>query len=103
MVGVARGAAAIELSAEEEVELRRLVRAPSTRDQQALRARIVLRAAAGVSNTVIAEELGLSLPTVGLWRSQFAREGLDGLAGAREDTRAATGRREPLERAPVGA
>jgi transposase len=80
VVGVARGAAAIELSSEEEVELRRLVRAPSTSNQQALRARIVLRAAAGVSNTAIAEELGLSLPTVGLWRSQFAREGLDGLA-----------------------
>ena len=77
---MARGAAAIELSSEEEVELRRLVRTPSTPNQQALRARIVLRAAAGVSNTAIAEELGLSLPTVGLWRSQFAREGLDGLA-----------------------
>lgn len=80
MVDVARTAAAIELSPEEETELRRLVRMPSTPNQQALRARIVLRASEGASNTAIAEELDLSLPTVGLWRSQFARDGLEGLA-----------------------
>jgi len=80
VVDVARTAAAIELSPEEETELRRLVRAPSTPNQQALRARIVLRASEGASNTAIAEELELSLPTVGQWRSQFAREGLEGLA-----------------------
>jgi len=77
---VARTAPLIELSREEEVELRRLVRTPSTPNQQALRARIVLRASEGASNTAIAAELGLSLPTVGLWRAQFAREGLEGLA-----------------------
>jgi transposase len=80
VVVVARSAAAVELSPEEEAELRRLVRTPSTPNQQALRARIVLRASEGASNTAIAEELQLSLPTVGLWRSQFAREGLEGLA-----------------------
>jgi transposase len=76
---MARTAPAIVLSREEKDELRRLERTPSTPNQQALRARIVLRASEGASNTVIANELGLSLPTVGLWRGQFSREGLEGL------------------------
>ena len=79
-MAVPPAAAAIELSSEEEAELRRLVRTPSTTNQRALRARIVLRAAQGATNTEIAGELGLSLPTVGLWRAKYAREGLTGLA-----------------------
>ena len=75
-----RAAAAIELSPEQEAELRRIVRTPSVSQQQGVRARIVLRAAQGATNTEIAGELGLSLPTVGLWRTQFARRGLEGLA-----------------------
>jgi transposase len=77
---MARAAAAIELSPEQEAELRRLARAPSVANQTALRARIVLRAAEGATNTEIGRELGLSLPTVGLWRTKFAREGVAGLA-----------------------
>jgi transposase len=79
-MGVPRAAAAIELSPEQEAELRRRVRTPSTSNQTALRARIVLRAAQGATNTEIADELALSLPTVGLWRAKFAQEGLRGLA-----------------------
>ncbi len=79
MAVMARGAATIELSSEDEAELRRLVRASSTPQQQALRARIVLRAAEGATNRQIAQETGASLPTVGLWRAQFAREGRVGL------------------------
>jgi transposase len=77
---MARAAVAIELSPEQEGELQRLARTPSVSNQRALRARIVLRAAEGASNTEIGKELGLSLPTVGLWRTKFAREGLLGLA-----------------------
>jgi transposase len=46
----------------------------------ALRARIVLAAAAGLSNTRIAAELGVTLPTVGKWRQRFLHDRLDGLA-----------------------
>jgi len=46
------------------------------------RARIVLLAAEGVASTRIAREVGVSLPTVLLWRSRFAEHGLDGLADA---------------------
>lgn len=80
MLVVARGAVPIELSSEEELELRRMARAPSMPLKVAQRARIVLRAAEGATNTQIAEELDVSLPTVGEWRSRFAREGLLALA-----------------------
>jgi transposase len=79
---MARAAVAIELSEEEERELHATVRAPSASQQQALRARIVLRAAEGATNTQIAAEAGVSLPTVGLWRRNFAERRLDGLIDA---------------------
>jgi transposase len=75
-----RPAVAVVLSPEEDAELERLLRAPSTPQQIALRARIVRRAAEGASNTQIATEVGASLPTVALWRGSFAREGIAGLA-----------------------
>ena len=79
---MARVAAMIELSEEEERQLRALLRMPSVLQQRALRARIVLRAAEGATNTQIAAEAGVSLPTVGLWRRNFAERRLDGLADA---------------------
>ncbi len=79
---MARAAAAIELSEADECELRAVLRTPSASQQQALRARIVLRAAQGATNTQIAGEVGVSLPTVGLWRRNFAARGIDGLSDA---------------------
>src|SRR3954466_4351924 len=79
---MARAAVAIELSEAEERELRALLRRPSVSQQQALRARIVLRASEGVSNAQIAAETGVSLPTVGLWRRSFGERRLEGLADA---------------------
>jgi len=46
----------------------------------ALRARIVLRAAEGISNKEIAGELGTDEQTVGRWRARFAALRLDGIA-----------------------
>ena len=79
---MARVAAAIALSEEEERELRTVLRTPSAPQQQAMRARIVLRASEGASNTQIAAEVGVSLPTVGLWQGNFCERGLDGLVDA---------------------
>jgi transposase len=76
---MARSAAAIELFEDDELALRSVIRAPSSTQQQALRARIVLRAAEGATNRQIAAETGASLPTVGLWRRNFAERGRDGL------------------------
>ncbi len=74
------------------------------------RARIVLRAAEGASNTVIADELGLSKPTVGLWRQRYLRQGVQGLydelrpGGPRSigDERIATLLRRTLKTSPKG-
>jgi len=50
--------------------------------RQVLRARIVLMAADGVANQVIAERLGTSRPSVLKWRARFEDAGMDGLEEA---------------------
>lgn len=79
---VPRVAAAIELSGEEERVLRMVLRTPSAAQQQVMRARIVSLAAEGATNIEIAAQLGVSQPTVGLWRRNFCERGMDGLETA---------------------
>jgi transposase len=71
--------AALDLSEAERSELEAWARRRKTAQALALRARIVLRAAAGPSNTAIAAELGVAKHTVGKWRERFARLRTDGL------------------------
>ena len=75
-------------STSERSELERLVRARTTEQRLAQRARIVLRAAEGVPNKRIAAELGLNLMTVLLWRRRFEAARLAGLADAPRPGRA---------------
>ena len=70
---------ALELSEAERAELESWARRRKTAQALALRARIVVRAAAGLSNTAIAAELGVAKHTVGKWRERFARLRADGL------------------------
>jgi transposase len=70
---------ALRLSAAEQAELEAWARRRKTAQALALRARIVLQAAAGRSNTAIAAELGVAKHTVGKWRERFARDRLEGL------------------------
>ena len=65
---------------DERSQLQTWVRRPKTSQRLALRARIVLAAADGSSNTEIAEAMGITLPTVGKWRQRFLEDRLDGLA-----------------------
>ena len=60
-------------------ELVRLSRSSSVRAGLVQRARIVLLAAEGVSNTAIAERVGASRPTVISWRERYQARGLAGL------------------------
>ena len=70
---------ALDLSEAERAELQGWSRRRKTAQALALRARIVLRAAEGLSNTAIAAELGVAKHTVGKWRERFAKGRLEGL------------------------
>ena len=74
-----RPAAALVLREGDEADLVALTRASSVRAGLAQRARIVLLAAQGVSNTKIAELVGVSRPTVIGWRDRYGERGLAGL------------------------
>ena len=77
---MARHAPAVQLTADEHAELERRVRARTSSQQAALRARVVLRAAAGESNTAIAAALGIARHTAQHWRDRFIAQRLGGLA-----------------------
>ena len=84
------------LRAGDQAELERLTRSSTVPAAMAQRARIVLLAAEGVANYVIAERVGVSRPTVNLWRSRYAERGLAGLA---EEQR--PGRPRTVDRAEI--
>src|SRR5271168_4899604 len=66
----------IDLQAAERAQLERWELAHGTPQQVALRCRIVLRVLAGENNVAIAEELGISRPTVLLWRKRVSEKGI---------------------------
>ena len=77
---MARGkAVGIDLTTRERGELEALVRRHGTAQASALRARIVLLAADRLTNTGIADRLGVDKHTVGKWRNRFAAARFDGL------------------------
>jgi transposase len=84
---VGRIPAVIDLTDEEERDLRAVLRTPSAPLEKSMRAGIVLRAAEGASNTEIARDMRVSLQTVGLWRRNFSERGMEGLETARRSGR----------------
>jgi transposase len=64
----------------DRAKLERWAQALTTPSSIVQRARIVLMAAKGESNSHIARELGVSRPMINLWRKRFAEEGADALA-----------------------
>ena len=91
-------AEALVLRAGDKVELERLTRSSTVPASAAQRARIVLLASEGVANYVIAERVGVTRPTVNLWRSRYAERGLAGLAGEKRP-----GRPRQVDRAEIVA
>jgi transposase len=67
-----------------------LARGPKTAQRVAIRSKIVLRAAEGLSNQEIARQLGVTGSTVGKWRERYRLRGMKGLA---DDSRPGTPRR----------
>ena len=74
-----RPKAELQLSTEERLALERLINRRKSAQAIALRARIVLCSAKGLTNAEVATELGVHQATVGKWRRRFIERRLDGL------------------------
>src|SRR6266446_3092927 len=74
-----RQAPKVWLSQEQQDDLERFARSRTLAARLVERARIVVRAAAGLDNQEIAEEMGLCRQTVGRWRERFTTSGMDSL------------------------
>jgi transposase len=79
MAGRGRSKVELVLSDEERQTLQRWERRANSAQALALRCRIVLACAEGLSNVEVAERLRINRMTVGKWRSRFAAHRLDGL------------------------
>ena len=79
---IGRPVATIVLSPAEREKLTLIANRSKSSQRDAERARIILGASEGLSNTEIARRERVSLPTVGKWRSRYAKERFDALADA---------------------
>jgi len=77
----------LTISSDEAAELRRIVVSPTSEQRAVQRARIVLECAKGRSVKEVAETVGVSAPTVCLWRRRFWESGIAGLAEAKRTGR----------------
>jgi transposase len=80
----------LTISELERASLQALLRAGTTEQRLAMRARVVLAAADGIANERIATELRVHKMTVLLWRGRFERDRLAGLADAHRPGRQPT-------------
>ena len=77
----------ITLSGTDRAELQRRARCYTGPHAEVMRAKIVLLAAGGLENAVIAERLDVHVGVVSRWRKRFAEEGMDGLADRKRSGR----------------
>src|SRR4029450_12575499 len=75
-----RPTAQITLTDEERRTLERWAQRPKSSQALALRCRIVLACAQGLSNVAVGEQLGVAPATVGKWCPRFAPHRLEGLS-----------------------
>lgn len=80
----------VTLSDDERAELEGWVRAPTTEQRLAFRARVVLAAADGEGSSRIARREGVRINTISTWRKRFAEKGLVGLEDERRKGRPQT-------------
>ena len=76
---MARPKKPLVVTTEEREALSALIRRRKTANALSMRARMVLLAADGLDNKLIATKLGVSGATVGMWRKRFLERRLDGL------------------------
>ena len=91
------------MSVEQRKTLDAWVQAKTTPQRIALRSRICLLAAQGQSNNSIADELGVTRPTVLLWRQRFAEHGPVGLSEDAPHGRSSRRTKEEVVKAIVEA
>jgi hypothetical protein len=89
----------VVLSAAERAELEHLAACYTRPHLEVQRAKLVLLAADGLTNTEIGARLGMSREAVGRWRRRFCEQRLDGL---RDRPRAGRPRRFPPGRDRAG-
>jgi transposase len=77
-------AAPAEVSEDQRALLERWAKAHGTPQSIATRARVVLMAADGASNSAISRALGVSRPTAIMWRKRFAQDGPQALSEVKE-------------------
>ena len=77
----------VTLSDSERAELTRRSRCCTLPHEQVVRAKIVLLAADGVSNTAIAERVDVHVDVVSRWRKRFCEQRLDGLSDRKRSGR----------------
>ena len=70
------------LTEEQRIQLESLSRSRAIPHGLVQRAKIILMAADGLSNTKISERLGMSKPSVGKWRQRYLDLGIQGLEEA---------------------
>ena len=69
----------LDVAEDDRAALERIVRAPTTEQRVALRARIVLLSADGVGTGSIVERLNTTHSTITLWRDRYEQDGVGGL------------------------
>jgi transposase len=74
----------LTISSEQEAMLQSWIRAHHTSQQVVVRCRIILKAAEGMPNNQIAQQLGIRRPTVLLWRRRFSEGGPAALTQVKE-------------------
>jgi len=83
LLGMARPVRGLDIDSDQRKELEALVRAPTTTQRNALRARIVLACADGISQAQVASQVGVRRRIVTKWCGRFRKLGLGGLTDAR--------------------
>ena len=97
MTRTGRPIPALVLTEDERATLARWARRPKSAQALALRAKIVLACAEGVSNTVVAARFGITPQMVGKWRSRFVTARLAGLSDSERSGRPRTVTDEQVE------
>jgi transposase len=69
----------LRISDDDRTLLEAMAREGKTPQRVALRAQLILGAAAGRANNALAKDLGVSRPTVLLWRDRFRKHGIAGI------------------------